>query len=121
MKEINPLIKEQLENCRSADLSNLDTETYTLYIPQIKTIKLEENKSYVIRIDKSCMVSSMFNSNWNMGIPPSAEYMLVDIVKITSQTIKVNGIEFNVETGTPGTKVWSGWLLTQCVEVLKKA
>lgn len=120
-KEINPLIREQLENCRATDLSKLDTETYTLYIPQIKTIKLEENKSYVVKIDKSCMISSMFNSNWNVGKPPISEYLLVDVVKITSQTIKVNGIEYNIETETPGTKIWSGWLLTQCVEVLRKA
>lgn len=118
--KINKLIQEQLEKCCVTDISHLDYNTYTLIIPQIKKIKLEVNGNYIVKIDKSAMAPSMFNSNWNRGLPPTSEYMQIDVSQIVSQAIKFNGIEYNPETNSVGTKVWSGWVMTQCMEVLSK-
>lgn len=119
-EKINPLIKKQLEKCNVLGLNDIPEDTYTVVIPKIKTIKLEVGKNYIVKFDGSLLISSAFNNNWNRGIPPVSEYMLVDVTKIMSEMVKVNGIEYDYANQKSGTKVWVGWAPIQGIEILER-
>lgn len=121
MKEtINPLIREQIEKCSVTDISHLDYNTYTLVIPKITKIKLEKNNVYIVKLDSSVLVPSMFNTNWNKGIPPISEYMQIDVTNMMTQFVRFNGIEYDPVAKKAGTRVWGGWVPIQCVTALEK-
>ena len=120
MRKINPIVEEQLGKCRVTDISHLDTTDYTLFIPKVTTIKLEVNQVFIIKIDESVQEPSMFNTNWNKGIPPICSYMQVDVTNILNTAVRINGIEYDPETKTVGKRVWSGWIPFQSIEVLSK-
>ena len=66
------------------------------------------------------MVPSMFNTNWNKGIPPMLEYMQAEVTNTMTQVVRFNGLEYDPETKKTGTRVWCGWLPLQCVTVIEK-
>ena len=120
MKEtVNPLIAEQLEKCMVTDISHL-TKDYIIMIPKITTIKLEINGSYLVKIDDSARVPSMFNTNWNKGLPPISEYMQVEVTNMMSQFVRFNGLEYNPETKQAGPHVWNGWVPVQSLTILER-
>lgn len=118
-KIINPLIAEQLEKCMVTDISHL-TDDYIIIIPKITTIKLEINGNYIIKIEDSARVPSMFNTNWNKGIPPISEHMKVEVTNMMSQFVRVNGIEYDPDTEQIGTHVWNGWLPVNSFSILER-
>ena len=103
-----------------ADFSKFDYDTYTLVIPRVKDIKLEVNGLYIIKIDKALMGSSMFNMNWNKGMPPISEYLQADITNMMSQVMRCNCLDYDPEAKKAGTRVWSGWLPLNGVTVIEK-
>src|SRR5574344_813654 len=97
---ISKLIQEQLSKVEWADLSNFDSTTLTYHIAKRKTIKLEEDKCYLIHLKPTCFTNETVKINWNKGFMPTYEYLKVDISKIMGKMIKVNGvgIDFNTQT-----------------------
>ena len=47
---MNKTIREQLGKVTEADLSHYDEKTNSYFIPQKKSIKVEENNSYLIKL-----------------------------------------------------------------------
>lgn len=60
---MSDLIKKQLEKVQIADLSNFDPKTNTYIIPQKKSIKIENNKAYLIYLNDSFFYNTTLKDN----------------------------------------------------------
>ena len=119
---MNPIIKKQLEQCKVADLSNYDNLTRTYMIPKYNQLRVVEGNSYIISLDKSLLFPNpgdVFHINWNRGSVPTVENMLVEVSKVNGKFICVDGIGYNLDSGTTTLDVWSGWLPLEKVTIVK--
>lgn len=114
---MNKLVQEQLDKVKDADLSHFDSASNTYFIPRKTTIKIEEEKAYLINIKNTMLVPNTINTNWNNGeIPPFTKCKAMVIVYMKGM-IKIQGIEVECED-IP--KVWNGWLPLSEIEVIKE-
>ena len=118
---MNKLIKQQLEACKVASITTFDDNTTHLTIPQFKQVKVDVDECYIIKLDKSLLnpnVNDTFHINWNRGIVPTHEYLLIEISKVVSKTIYVNAVDYDIGNKKSGTNSWSGWLPVEKIEIL---
>lgn len=120
MTKQEQLIQDQLNKVIYADLSNYDDKTNTYHIPKINQIKLQINHSYIIRIKDSLYSNEVLKSNYNQGKTPSYKCYLIDIISILGKIIKVNGVEYDLETNQPLNNLWSGYLSIKDIEIIKE-
>lgn len=120
---MNKLIKNELNKVSVADLSNFNKERNEFIIPRIKTIRLEENSYYIIKLDSSLLSRddmSTLSSNWNQGSIPPHKYLKVDVSKVLGKMVKVNAIAYDYEKQQDLDTMWSGWLPVAQIEVITK-
>ena len=120
---MNKLIDEQLKKCKVADLSQLDTKTGKCFIPRFKQVKVEEDSCYLIKLEDSLLkpnVNDTYHINWNKGVIPPNNYLVVDISRVVGKNIYVNAIEYDIENKQPTTNTWNGWLPLERIEVLER-
>lgn len=115
MKE---LIKKQLESVEIADLSNYNAETNTFIIPQKKTIKLKENKAYLIYIRDSFFWDDIVKKNWNNGSEPLDRYLKIEVISIMSSMVKVMSIGYDPLNKVDTNRFWSGWLKINDIDII---
>lgn len=117
---MNKIVKEQLNKCREADLSNFDKESNTYYIKKKTSIRLLENHCYLVKLNQSIFDNSLLASNWNNNQLPPNEYLKIDISQIMGNMIKVNSIGFDFDNNIDLNKSWQGWLPSNEIEVISE-
>lgn len=120
MTKQEQLVKDQLSKVIYADLSNYDEKTNTYHIPKINQIKLQINHSYIIKIKDSLYENELLKSNYNQGRTPPYKSYLIDIVSILGKIIKVNGVEYDLETNQTLNNLWSGYLSIKDIEIIEE-
>ena len=119
---MNQLIRKQLLQCKVADLSDYNEETLEFNIPKCTTTRLIEGKSYIIKLEPSLLKPNpgdTFHINWNKGEVPLSSAMLVEVGKINGKVIYVFGIGYDLEENKTTSNVWTGWLPTERIAVVK--
>lgn len=112
------LIEKELSKVKYADLSNHDELTNTYFIKQRKDIKIEEDKSYLIKI-KPCIYNNIkLKNTWKYT--PEYEYFKFEVNKIIPDEIFVAGIAYDPISNLDIAYFWSGWLTLKDIEVIKK-
>ena len=111
---IRPLIKEQLEKCRFADLNNYDTKTNTFYIKKYCKPTYDNGHCYLVKLPVSIVNTndSVLAVNWNNGTSPASQYLKIYISKIFGNMIYVDSLGFDFENKVDLPAMWSGWLNT---------
>jgi hypothetical protein len=120
---INKLIVSELAKVKVADISQYDTNTHTYTIPKHVDVKLEQDKYYLIKLNKMLTVlhgNDTLSSNWNNGTYPAYQYMKVDVMKVLGKMIQVNGVYYDNDNKKDMNSMWSGWLPTDQVEIIKQ-
>ena len=109
---IRPIIKEQLEKCQFANLSNYDPNTNTFMIKKYSQPTYELNHCYLIRLPNNIVNTSdsVLAVNWNNGTFPRSQYIKIYISKTLGNMIYVDSIGFDFETKQDLNLMWSGWL-----------
>lgn len=119
---MNPIIKKQLEQVKVADLSNYDATTRTFNIPKYNQTRIIEGESYIIKLEPSLLKPNpgdSFHTNWNRGILPVHEAMLIEVSKVNGKVIYVDGVGYDLETDKSTSDFWSGWLPVDRITVVK--
>lgn len=120
---MNDIIKAELNKVVNADLSNYNSDKHTYYIKKLNNIQLIEDHCYLIKLkDKffNNLKTSIITTNWNNGSTPKYLYYKIDICKIMTKMIKVNGVAFDNDKQVDINEVWSGWLSLDDVEILSE-
>lgn len=120
MTKQEQLVKDQLSKVVYADLSNYDEKTNTYHIPKIYQIKLQVNHSYIIKIKDSLYNNELLKSNYNQGRTPPHKNYLIDVVSILGKVIKVNGVEYDLESSRVLNNLWGGYLSIKDIEIIKE-
>lgn len=122
--QMNQIIRKQLEQCKVADLSNYNKETRTFFIPKYNQTRVLEGKSYIIKLDPTLLQPNpgdTFHINWNKGILPLSNSMLIEVSKVNGKVIYVDGIGYDLESDKVTSGVWAGWLPIEKITVVKGA
>lgn len=119
---MNKIILEQLKKVMVADLSNAKNNPYNFIIPKYEKDRFEENKCYLIQLDKNLIINnpnSIVQINWNNNTYPQYEYLKIDVCKIMGKMIKVNSIAYDNNTNQDIDIMWSGWLPIDFIKIIK--
>lgn len=99
---MNKIIKKQLENCRVAEIPNLEDSATHIYIKRVLNIlpiNMLKNHLYLIRIKPSVKSNDTIAYNWNNGIHPIYDLYKVEKLDEVGNMIKLNGIAVDKTTG----------------------
>lgn len=118
---INKLIENQLNKCIEADLSNFDEENYRYIIPRKTSIQIKVNREYIVELSKEALdPESIVNINWNKSRAPIDKYYKISVNDIKGKVIGVDALAFDYENNKDLNRIWSGWLSTNSINVLKE-
>ena len=111
---IRTLVKEQLENCKFADLNNYDHVTNTFTIKKYSQPTYDINRCYLVKLPASIVNAndSVLAVNWNNGSFPKTQYLKIYISKTLGNMIYVDSVGFDFEAKQDLNIMWSGWLNT---------
>ena len=117
---LGKIIEQQLTKVQVADLSNYNKETNTYLIKRKTTIKIEEDKGYIIYLKDSAFDNTAIINNWNNGSFPKARYLKIDVNKKMNNMIKVVSVGYDSITKEDLAMYWSGWLCIDNFDIIEK-
>lgn len=111
MREI---IKQQLQNCSYANLSNYDPATQTFLIPKYQKPHFALGSMYLVQLSGALVnnVSSVIAANYNNGTAPMYPFLKIFVSKSLGKMIYVDSLGFDPQTKQDINVLWSGWLPT---------
>lgn len=113
---MNPIVKQQLQSCRIADIPPFTEDTKTIVINKksdIFGVSVKEGGCYIIELENYILHpydGFDLHINWNNNIVPVNKYFKCECIKIMGNMIKINGVGYDYETGADFNTLWSGWL-----------
>lgn len=125
---MNNIIKEQLKKC-SFKLPPYDDSTTSLFIPKQsaevkKEITLKRDYYYIIKLARYILYppeNFTLDSNWNNGVHPKSEYMLVTPTKFVGKMIQFDGCGYDYYNDKNLDDVYNGlWLPQGGIEVIEE-
>lgn len=122
---MNPLIKNQLNLCRIAQIPEFDDDTTYMVIPKGKRLELKD-----LRVGDYCLIEVEdyiinppptfdLHINWNHNIIPKDKYMNCEVVQIMGKMVKINAVGFDYLYNQPTNNVWEGWLPRKSFKIIK--
>ena len=116
------IVKEQLDKCTFADLSDYNPNTRTYHIPRYVKPNYAVGKSYLVRLDNSIVnnSNSVLAANWNNGKSPSYNYYKIYVSKALGKMISIDGLAFDIEANKDMMDMWSGWLNVDNITLIKE-
>ncbi len=120
---MNKITKEQLNKVMVADISNYNEQTGVIHIPKYTEVRYEVDNYYLIKLDDLLLIpegNPSLIANWNKGLYPRCKFLKVDVSKVLGKMIYVTGIGYNFETNEDLNYIWTGWLPTQQISLVKK-
>jgi hypothetical protein len=116
---MSKLVEEQLAKVQIADLTNYNVESNTYFIPRKIGIKLEEDKTYIIKLKPNLFTNEILKINWNNNSVPPHEYLTIEVQKIMGKMVKITSVAYDINTKQPILKFWTGWLGFENFDVIQ--
>lgn len=125
---INSIIKKELDKCKNI-LPEYDENTTYIFIPRQSTeikkeIVLQRDFYYIIKLAKYILYppeNFTLDSNWNHGIHPKSEYMIVTPIKFVGKMIQFDGCGYDYYNDKNLDDVYNGlWLPQGGIEVIEE-
>lgn len=125
---MNKYIKEQLKKCKVCTVPYFDEDTTDLIIPlyQLNATQQELilNHYYIIRLSSSVFnppQTSVLASNWNKGVIPKSEYMMIMYKKSVGEMIQVDGCGWDNDRSASKSDAYLDlWLPRNAFSVIKE-
>jgi len=116
------IVKEQLDNCSFADLSDYNQATMTYHIPRYVKPNYVVGKGYLVRIDSQLVdnPNSILATNWNSGTYPKYPYYKIYVSKSLGKMIYLDGLAFDMATNSDLSTMWSGWISVDNLTLIKE-
>lgn len=123
---MNNLIKQQLTNCRVANIPPFTDDTTHIEIPKGSTVTISEyqiHKCYLIKLEDYILnppPNFTLAENWNRGSIPSHKYYKCEILQLNGKMVKIMGCGYLPDTDTDTIDVWSGWVPQAGISIIKE-
>lgn len=106
------LIKQQLQSCSYASLTDFNSDTNTFTIPRYTKPHYELGKMYLVRLSGILInnTTSVVAVNYNRSTAPTCEYLKIFVSKTLGKMIYVDSLGFDMNTKQDVSSFWSGWL-----------
>lgn len=123
---MNPIIKQQLENCRVANVPILSEDMTVIHIPkgsENEVSPYQVNKCYLMALEDYIInppPDFTLADNWNNGSVPKYKYYLAEISKVVGKMIYISGVGYNMETATSTLDMWEGWIPQKAIKLIKE-
>ena len=116
------IVKEQLDKCSFADLSDYNPTTRTYHIPRYVKPNYVVGNGYLVRIDSALVnnPNSILATNCNNGNYPKHAYYKIYVSKSLGKMIYFDGLAFDITTNTDLTVMWSGWISVDNITLIKE-
>lgn len=98
---MNNVIKRELEKVKAPIEYDDDTTFITIPKKVVEESKFEFNKSYLIKVEDYIInepSNFTLSSNWNKGIKPKSNYLLIHVIQTSGKMLKVMARDFDIET-----------------------
>lgn len=121
---INPVIKQQLESCRVANVPLIADDATSILIPKGSIVQVstyQVNKCYLVELADVILHPSPDNTlsaNWNNGTVPKYKYYKAEISQIMGKMVKICGCGYDMATNTDTCDVWEGWVPQQGIRLI---
>lgn len=114
------LIKQQLQNCSYANLTNFNPDTCTFYIPRYVKPHYALGNMYLVQVPGYLVgnSNSVIATNYNNGTAPLCPYLKIFVSKSLGKMIYVDSLGFDPQTKQDINAMWSGWLPTEELTML---
>lgn len=123
---MNNIIKKELDKCKNI-LPEYDENTTYIFIPKQgnnKSIELNIGRYFIIKLAKYILYppeNFTLDSNWNHGIHPKSEYMIVTPIKFVGKMIQFDGCGYDYYNNRNLNDVYNGlWLPQGGIEVIEE-
>ena len=123
---MNPIIKDQLERCKVAQLPAYSDEDTLICIPKgagVEVSPYQVHKCYLMELaDWIIHPSDDFTlaANWNKGSVPKSSYYLAEISQVMGKMVKITGRGYDITTNQPTLDMWEGWLPQKGIKLIKE-
>lgn len=126
---MNNIIKKELDKCKNI-LPEYDENTTHIFIHKQNTdtqnlsISLNLDNYYIIKLARYILYQPenfTLDSNWNNGVHPKSEYMLVTPIKFIGKMVQFDGCGYDYSNNLPLEDVYSGlWLPSKGFEIIER-
>lgn len=125
---MNDIIKKELEKC-NFELPYYDDNTISLFIPKQgnkinKEISLQRDCYYIIKLARYILYppeNFTLDSNWNNGVRPKSEYMIVTPIKFLGKMVQFDACGYDYQNNESLNDVYSGlWLPSKGFEIIEE-
>lgn len=123
---MNPLIKQQLLECKHAIVPEFNEDTTVLYFNKgniIKELTLQKDHYYLIQIADNIInppEGFTLSQNWNGGTNPPTQFMNVMVVQVMGKMFKVSGVGFDPDTNNTLACEWTGWIPGTSLKIIRE-
>jgi hypothetical protein len=123
---MNELIKQQLKNCKVANIPQFDDNEIKILINkgttlsvspyQVHNFYLIELENYIINPPQTFTLAE----NWNGGRVPKHKHYKCEIAQVMGKMVKIIGCGYNIENDTDYNDVWEGWVPQEGIKLIKE-
>ena len=110
---INPIIKQQLESCRVADVPILSEDMTVIQINKCYLLALED---YIINPSPDFTLAD----NWNRGSVPKHKYYKAEIAQVMGKMVRICGCGYDPVTDTDTFDIWEGWVPQKGIKLIRE-
>lgn len=123
---MNPIIKDQLERCKVAQLPAYSDNDTLICIPKgagVEVSPYQVHRCYLMELDDYITHPSedfTLAANWNKGSVPQSTYYLAEISQVVGKMVKITGRGYDIVTNQPTLDIWEGWLPQKGIKLIKE-
>ena len=123
---MNKYVKEQLSKVKVAELPPYDDTTVSMFIPKIACgggSGVLRDHCYLIQVEPYIInppEGFTLHDNWNSGIVPKHQFMKAVVCQVMGKMIKVDALGFDYENNRDIDYMWTGWLPTKSIKIIKE-
>ena len=123
---MNPIIKQQLENCRVANVPILSGDMTVIQIPkgsENEVSPYQVNKCYLMALEDYIInppPDFTLADNWNKGSIPKHKYYKAEIAQVMGKMVRICGCGYDIVTDTDTLYIWEGWVPQKGIKLIRE-
>lgn len=123
---MNPLIKQQLENCRVAKIPDFNDDDTIIVISKGSDINVspyQVGRCYLVELADYILTPPpdfTLADNWNQGRLPTYKWYKVQITQVMGKMVKIMGSGYDMVTNQDAPTVWDGWVPQKGIKIIQE-
>lgn len=123
---MNKLIKQQLENCRVANIPPFDDSTTHISISKGTSLNVtpyQVHKCYIVELEHYIInppPNFTLAQNWNHGSVPKHKFYKCEISQVMGNMVRIMGCGYDPINDIDTNDIWDGWVPQAGIKIIKE-